>query len=290
MNEKSGREGQWGRKVFIILPFFLLLPNIPSFSQDIEFGPMLGGSYYIGELNPYQHFGEATHLAGGGVLRYTLNKRYSIKFGLLHGTVSGDDTRARNQWRKERNLHFKSPLTEASATIELNFLEYALGSMDDPYSPYLFAGLSLFRMNPKAKYDGEWHDLQPLGTEGQGTDAKKGTDKYSLTNMALPFGVGFKANLTPRVALSFEWGFRKTYTDHLDDVSGTYASPDILREENGPLAAKLADRREKADNRGKIAGQQRGNPKRKDWYSFSGVMVTFMLGEKPSVCNSAVYH
>ncbi len=282
------------RRAGPIIPCTLLLgvlfAAIPGFGQKTEFGGMAGASYYIGDLNPYRHYGKTTNFAAGGIFRHNMNKRYSLKLAVLYGTVEGDDALARTQRRKERNLHFRSSIIEASATMELNFLEYSLGSMDHPYSPYLFAGLALFRMNPKAKYEGQWYALQPLGTEGQGTSTRPETEKYSLTNFSIPFGAGFRANITPRVAFSLEWGFRKTYTDHLDDVSGSYAPPDILREENGSLSAKLADRRLDKDQKGGVTGHQRGNSRRKDWYSFSGVMITFMLGEKPSVCNSAIYN
>jgi hypothetical protein len=43
--------------------------------------------------------------------------------------------------------------------------------------------------------------------------------------------------LSAKLDLQLEWGFRRTYTDHIDDVSGTYADNNVLLEEAGPLTA-----------------------------------------------------
>jgi hypothetical protein len=43
--------------------------------------------------------------------------------------------------------------------------------------------------------------------------------------VAIPFGIGAKMNVSKKVGIGLEWGPRKTFTDYLDDVSGTY--PDV---------------------------------------------------------------
>jgi len=91
--------------------------------------------------------------------------------------------------------------------------------------------------------------LQPLSTEGI---------KYSRIQPAIPFGAGLKFKFSHRFLLSTEWGLRKTTTDYIDDISTIYKS----------------------------TGQQRGNSKNKDWYSFAGIILSFRIGEKPSVCNN----
>jgi hypothetical protein len=58
-----------------------------------------------------------------------------------------------------------------------------------------------------------------------------------------------------------EWGFRRTYTDHIDDVSGTYADNNVLLEEAGPLTALLADP-SALRTTGYNTGRARGDSKR----------------------------
>ena len=79
-------------------------------------------------------------------------------------------------------------------------------------------------------------------------------------------------NLKKRLAISIEYGIRKTFTDFLDDVSGNYVDTDILAAENGPLAAELADPSLDGASR---TGFNRGNSSTKDWYAFYGLMITF---------------
>ncbi len=269
-------------RVFFIIAL-LFLPGLVR-CQITELGPMVGASYYIGELNPYAHYNQNTRPAGGLIFRTLLNSRFALKFNAFYGQVQGFDSQSGNAFRRNRNLHFRSDLLEVGGNIELNFFEYETGEDKNPYTPYLFAGIAYFRMNPKAKYNGEWYELRSLGTEGQGTSARPESKQYSLDQIALPFGLGFKADLNGTICLAVEWGFRKTYTDYLDDVSTTYAPSSVLAEENGGLAAQLADRRKEKTGEGFPVGGQRGNPATKDWYSFSGVSLTFVLGGRSSEC------
>lgn len=125
------------------------------------------------------------------------------------------------------------------------------------------------RMNPTTNYNGNNLELQPLGTEGQGTALNR-KNNYSLNQITVPLGVGVKINLKDRLAISLEYGIRKTFTDYIDDVSGNYVDPDQLRAQNGPLAAELSDRRIDSSEE-----YNRGNANNKDWYSFYGFMITF---------------
>ena len=86
------------------------------------------------------------------------------------------------------------------------------------FSPYVFTGISMFSFNPQAKHGDTWFELQPLGTEGQGTIAYPDKKKYSLTQLCIPFGTGIKYDLskpngTPRkvldVSLAKKYGWTK---------------------------------------------------------------------------------
>ena len=259
----------------IIIASFILLP-LSGFSQGSELGIFGGGSYYHGELNPDKPFW-LTKSAYGLVYRYNFNPRYAFKANILRGTIEGNDAQSSNLFRKQRNLSFQSIIYEASAQIEFNFLPYAIGERTMFFSPYAFVGVGAFKFNPKAELDGTWHSLQPLGTEAQGT-AFSSKKRYSLIQFAMPFGLGAKLNLTRKFGLALEWGLRKTSTDYIDDVSTIYYDREVLTATNGPLAARLADRRlESPDGGYAHPHYQRGNVKNKDWYSFAGIMLMYSL-------------
>ena len=77
------------------------------------------------------------------------------------------------------------------------------------------------------------------------------------------------------MSLTAEYGFRKTWTDYLDDVSTTYVGADLLRNEveEGTLAAMLADRSETPN----AIGIKRGDDSLDDWYSYFNLNVGFNL-------------
>jgi hypothetical protein len=125
--------------------------------------------------------------------------------------------------------------------------------------------------------DDTWYDLQSLGTEGQGTTARPGSAPYKVDHVSVPFGAGFKFDLG-KVDVQLEWGMRRTGTDYIDDVSGTYVDNDVLAFENGPLAALLAD----PTGVHTIPGfnnddRSRGDPNTRDWYSYSGLTITYVI-------------
>jgi hypothetical protein len=254
----------------------IILTVLLSFSlkaQRNEMGIMLGTTYYLGDLNPSKHF-FLTKPAGGLVYRYIISQRWAFKMDGIIGSLEGNDAKAK--FNEARNLSFRSPLFEASAQLELNFLPYMTGNnKKDYFTPYIFAGASVFSFNPKAQYDGTWYNLQPLGTEGQGTSLTS-QQPYSLTTVSFPFGLGIKYSVGKTVCIGAEWGLRKTTTDYIDDVSTTYADPVVLGAEHGQIAAILSDRTNEGTGQAvDNTGLQRGNSGTKDWYSFAAFFITF---------------
>lgn len=254
-----------------------------KFQQSKEFGVMAVTSYYIGDINPYKHFGGDLSLGGGVVYRENLSKRWSVKGTFIIARFAADDAASNDAWRQNRNLSFRNDIREGSIQAELNYFNYQINDSRNWISPYLFLGLAFYSHKPQAEFNGRWYELQPLGTEGQGTT--EGGNTYNVNGLAVPFGAGLKMNLFSIVGIGLEWGMRKTWTDYLDDVSQSYVSPAVLADENGTLSAILADRSlsyegGQPDN----AGLQRGDPGRNDWYNFTTLTLSFRLGKKPTTC------
>jgi hypothetical protein len=125
---------------------------------------------------------------------------------------------------------------------------------------------------------GRKYYLKPLSTEGEGFIA--GRNNYSLTQFSIPFGAGVKMPLSENINVGFEIGYRKLFTDYLDDVSTTYVDPNLLLVNRGAKAVELSYRGGELKT-GSIVypvGVQRGNPSSKDWYYFTGLTLTFRLG------------
>lgn len=271
------------KRSFIIL-IFLVTSIYTARSQSYEIGVCGGVSFYMGDLNPKNVF-NGSRPAGGILFRYNINPRLSFKATALFGSLEASDAKTGDL---ARNLSFRSPISEISAQVELNFLKLYNEKGLNPFSPYIFVGISVFSFNPQAKYNDTWYDLQPLGTEGQElyqTDINISTTydakRYSLTGISIPFGIGLRYNFLKYYSVGLEWGFRKTFTDYIDDVSGNYVSRNLFLSARSQLVADLADRTTVMTNGipdYHKAGSARGNNKNtKDWYSFAVVNFTFRL-------------
>ncbi len=271
-------------------------------AQHTEVGLFLGTSFYLGDLNPKGLF-KQSQPAFGAMARYNMNWHWAVRGQVTIGWLKANDALSDDPAQIYRNLSFKSIVADFSATLELNFLRFRPGDPKTPFTPYIFGGICLFKFNPKADISdstyvfggvpyfvkGGSYALQPLGTEGQNTPDNQ-LQKYSLTQVGIPFGAGVKFNVGEHFIIGAEWTFRKTFTDYLDDVSGNYADPIKLAAQNDGTSAALSDRSipnplEPASN----IGRQRGNAKTKDWYSFAGVTITYKIKRKAPSCSAYKY-
>ena len=101
--------------------------------------------------------------------------------------------------------------------------------------------------------------------------------KYKLTQISIPMGLGVKYKITDRINLGVDVGLRKTFTDYLDDVSGSYVNYFELQEGNGAVAAALGNRQGELLGEPLIVptGTQRGNSARDDWYYNMGLTLSY---------------
>lgn len=266
-------------KIAALLLVAVVIIGKDAVAQYSEIGIGAGVSFYMGDLNPETPFKQPMP-AGGVFYRYNFNDRFSARGMASVGYLKGDDAKSDVQSQLDRNLNFQSWLFEFAITGEFNFFKYAPGDMKHPITPYLFGGIAVFKFNPTTvAADGNRYELQPLGTEGQGTTFYPDRKKYSLTTASIPFGLGVKANLSKTFSVGLEWGMRYAFTDYIDDVSGTYAAPDVIQAERGDIAYELANRSNLTDE--VLEGRQRGNSKTNDWYSFAMVTLSFNIKARP---------
>lgn len=257
------------RNLLILIVIFLIAPLVSqaqyaatwkSFRTELIFG--IGTNNFMGDLGGGDEQGghflalrdvdwAKTRPVFNVGLRYKIWERLAIRGNFNYAILSADDAESGYWTRQHRNLHFKSNVFELGALLEFSILKNSYGrrylftnQAASSINLYLFGGAAGIYFNPKAELDGEWHELQPLGTEGQGLTYmdEKMDDKYSLLSVAFPMGIGARYYLNNRWSIGLELGNRYTLTDYLDDVSGNYFDNDMLRAEYGDVAAQLADR------------------------------------------------
>lgn len=270
---------RWNTLLLAVI--FIFIPTTESNAQykpNQEFGILGGTGYYIGDMNS-THFNNL-RVAGGITYRKNFDRRFTFKSSALYTNVYANDENSKEVIKVNRNLKFKSDIIELSGQIEFNFLPYETGNSLYNWTPFIFTGVSIFNYNPQAEgSDGQWYNLQELGTEGQGTTSFPNRKKYSLTQLSVPFGGGVKIGVSDNFNIIVEYGLRKTFTDYIDDVSTTYAG---IPSEFTNIAIELTDQ---SIDGPQLAGIARGDETNKDWYSFSGITLSFRLQGKTKGCN-----
>lgn len=263
------------KTLFLLLLTFLAYT---SHAQRGEIGAFSGISYYQGDLSAGLGLHEP-NFGFGFFAGYAPIDHLTIKGSFYRGQISGNDKHHSGGLLLERNLSFKSTLSELGLRLEYNIFGFRPEGMYTPFSPYVFIGAALTHHNPMTEYQGEWHELQPLGTEGQGIPGY--SQRYNRVIFAIPVGAGIKYALNENLSVGFEMGLRTTFTDYLDDVSTVYVAPEILLEgsSRGNLAAILSNRTGEFLEEPSIFenGAQRGGADVNDYYFMGGVTVFFTI-------------
>lgn len=265
------------KRVVLYLFCFLFIPGIAQIRKrnfhQRELGFLGGASYYIGDINPRGHF-LYSRPAAGIFFRYTPNYRYAFRFGFNYGQIYGNDSDSKEADQLERNLNFKSNIYEVSSIAEFNFVEYRIGHDRYRFTMFVFAGLGAYYFNPKANLGGGVYEpLREHRTEDQGKS-------YPKFQISIPFGVGLKWNMGDKWGIGIEWGPRRTFTDYLDDIKGSY--PSSVGE--ATPGTSLTDR---TLNGSASPGNMRGNPSTKDWYFYYGLTINIKLPDPRKACHGA---
>jgi hypothetical protein len=269
--------------------------SLLSFAQgSAEFGFNAGFSSYLGDLVPQAYTFKDPGVAMGIQAKHNMTPHITMRAFMNVMRISGSDANSGNQTLINRNLSFRTNVLEYGGALEINVLPFDRFNPNRnkdkrhfSFTPYFYGGVNVFHFNPKTYYNGTWVSLQPLSTEGQGTSLSN-ENAYNLTQIAIPFGLGWKYQPNSRIVFSYEFGLRKTFTDYLDDVSGNYVDLTKLRQEKGNTASALSYRGDELANHDgtyPAAGMMRGQSANKDWYTVNTFSVCFKLYKSVSRYN-----
>ncbi len=249
------------KKVF----FLALLFPVSLFAQNWHASFRLGLANYQGDLQQKSFTFNQSKFVGGFGIRYDLSEHLIARTHASFSKLRADDQKNKSTSFKSRNFNFQTKLFEWELGAQYNIF-----SLNDKWwTPYVFAGGALFRIKPSAiDPAGNRVYLQPLSTEGQGFAPDR--KKYKSTQFAIPLGIGAEYALNEDMRVGIELGYRKTFTDYIDDVSTTYADPALLLVNRGPESVAMAYR---GSGPYPAVGSPRGNSKNKDAYYF--VELTF---------------
>jgi hypothetical protein len=256
----------------------ILLLSVTVSAQRFHVGVFGGVSAYNGDLTEKLYPKKVTNGAIGVTGNYELTDNFMLRGGYTYTVVGGADRFSNNQGRIIRNLAFETSISEFSLVGEY----YLLNLYDNSFTPYAFAGIAVYHFNPYDFANGSNQKiyLKPLSTEGEGLPGYQ-RSPYALTQFAIPLGGGVKYALTSNIHIGLEIGIRKIFTDYLDDVSTTYADPNDLLAAKGQQSVDMSYRGDEVaggDPNYPLKGSQRGGSKYKDFYYFTGIHLTYRLG------------
>jgi len=224
-------------KLFIFLLTFIF--TLSSFAQKkADIGIFVGGAYYQGDINHARLFYHVNP-SYGILYRFNLNTRFAFRGNLIISSLSGSDKDFTYDYQTYRNWKFSTPLVDISGQTEFNFKKYHVGKKKYPHTPYVFLGLSFII-------------------------ASYAQNPYVI---GIPFGLGYKQNIGKRIGIGVEWGYRKTFSDDIDNLSGERLYPSIVTSPSQKFSLK-----------------QRGNFRNTDWYSIFGVFITYKLSPGRTAC------
>lgn len=260
-------------KRFYLLTYLLILVTVvaeaQSFyairrSRSLIFSAGTGTSTYFGELKSKGGYIDPRINMNVG-LQYFVIPELALRGEVAWFQLSGDDASSKGA-HATRNLSFVSNNFEASITgaFHLKPMNYRYYQRP-PFNAYIFAGVGVMRFNPRAELDGVMYALQPMMTEGV---------DYSRVGIVLPAGIGVKVKAGPFFNFAVEGGYRKTFTDYLDDVSTVH--PDKSTWTN-PIRVALSDRGPEVDAEPRPAGWIRGNSDKMDGYFLLNFKIEYYL-------------
>jgi len=253
------------KKLLLIIVCF----PVAAGAQNFHFSGRLGLAGYQGDLKAHSISISQTKIMGSIGVRYDLSEHFTTRSYLTLTSLKADDKKGTASMQL-RNLNFQTKLFDWELTTQYNFF-----SLNDKWwTPYLFAGIGLYHFNPYTKDSaGNKVFLKPLSTEGEGF--AQGAKNYKLTAFSLPVGLGIDYALNENMRLGFEFGYRKIFTDYLDDVSTNYVDKTALLNARGQTAVDLAWRGDEINGAPyPSAGTDRGNPKQKDGYYYFALTYT----------------
>lgn len=183
---------------YLIIVLLSVLSIQFSHSQINEIGIFVGGSNFIGDVGATNYIAP-NQFAFGGIYKWNRSKRHSYRLSLLISDLKGVDAKSDDPRRQQRGLEFTTSITEISAGVEFNFLDFDLHKKHRVATPYMFTGITAANHKDFFFVSGE----------------QRNDNTYSWA-LGIPMGLGFKASLTNRFVLAAEIGARYTFSDGLD--------------------------------------------------------------------------
>ncbi len=199
-------------KSFLVVLSIGMLPL--TVSAQFSFGLLGGVANYQGDIAKDLTDLRETHFAIGGGLGYKVSPYFDVKAQLVLTKLSGDD--ANYPERVDRGFKFESNLLELAAIVDYSVFgsgtKSGTGVFTPRFSPIVYMGLGVTKVNSFAEC------LSDSCRTNVGVSPFPEKDAKS-TLFTVPFGVGFKYDVSPLLTFGVRGGYRYSFSDYLDGIS-----------------------------------------------------------------------
>lgn len=216
-----------------------------SAQWKLEVGPLVGISWYNGDLNPSKQLYNVQP-AVGGIIRYVVNNRIAFRGGLTLAGISGSYPQPDIYFPESspNRYRFNRELLDITTMLEINFFSFDHPNIKESlFTPYLTLGVGSVFYKRYTEDNGN-HDEKPTFV------------------LSLPFGAGVKWKATEWMNLGAEWTLRKVFADDLD----------------------LVGHQQPVDGSNPFGFSDTAFTHNNDWYSVVGVYATFTLFSRRDKC------
>lgn len=191
------------KRLISILTIVLLAFKAIS-QPSVDIGVFGGAGTYLGDMSTVD-LQKSVNPAFGGFIRYNFNPRYGLRFNVQAGTIGAEGQYQLEPWAFSKNV------MDISLNFEFNYLKYIVGDRETRWSTFLFGGIGvqMYDYNFRRSEMEVFVDPSYLNIPRQ---------TGSVNTPEIPFGMGFKFNLSRRWGIGLEGGFRKTFADKMDDL------------------------------------------------------------------------
>ncbi|MEJ5994288.1 DUF6089 family protein [Pedobacter sp. Du54] len=257
---------QYKKLILSVLSLISFLPI--ALAQRPEIGVNFGGSGYIGDFNQFN----PVKLSGqnfGVFGKMNLDPHWGIGIHINRGIIEGNDANSKNEELVQRNLNFQTTLTEIAFIGSFNFLDmYSPGSRRR-VTPYLFTGVGGVIFNSKGTYIDPINNVENI-FELRKLNTEDLPSLYKNYSIVIPYGAGVKYKKSENWTIFGQLGYRTTFTDYLDDVSGVY--PVVDKFWGG---VNVSDRSVEFGPKLYGPGDQRGDFRKRDTYLFVNIGISY---------------
>ncbi len=198
----------WTVALLLAFPFFT--------TAQSEGGLSLGLAGYQGDVHTRAdvNIGLLKDLkpSFGLFYKYNINESWAFRANMNYVSLSADEKNFANSGHSNRGFNFNNTILEVSAMAQWDLLgkrRMKDGAFKRMLSPYLFGGVGLGFMS---------YDVN-FGTTDN-ADVRNDRDA-GKTQLIVPVGIGLRYDLSEKLGIGFETGFRLPVSDYYDGISAS---------------------------------------------------------------------